>query len=123
GREVGVALQMLDDVGGLFDGARAHKAHEDLLLGRPTWPWAWVARSATEATYAELRRLAREVEAGRRPPEELAGLLRRMLGPKPRRPVHRRVRRAFARLERCLGPSLALSRLKAEVARVESSYG
>lgn len=123
GREVGVALQMLDDVSGLFDGRRAHKGHEDLLLGRPTWPWAWVARTATDATYTELRCLAREVETGRTPPGGLADLLRRLLGASPRRPIHRRVNRAFARLERRLGPSSALSGLRAELAQVESSYG
>lgn len=123
GRELGVALQMLDDLGGIFSEARAHKGHEDLRLGRPTWPWAWLAVSRSESDYAALQSLARSVEGGERSPEELAQRLRDHLGSAPRRRVHHRVRRALAHLERELGASPALTQLSADIARLERSYG
>lgn len=123
GRELGVALQMLDDLGGIFSETRAHKGHEDLLLGRPTWPWAWLAASVSETEYAALQRLARLVEQRDRHPEELAEKMREHLGAAPRRRVQQRVRRAFAELKQQLGPSPALTQLSAEIARLERSYG
>jgi geranylgeranyl pyrophosphate synthase len=41
---MGVALQMLDDLGSLHPARRA-KGREDLRGGRPTWPWAWLAET------------------------------------------------------------------------------
>jgi geranylgeranyl pyrophosphate synthase len=123
GRELGIALQMLDDLGGIFSESRAHKGHEDLLLGRPTWPWAWLAASVSETEYAALQRLARQVEQRDRHPEELAEKMREHLGSAPRRRVQQRVRRAFAQLKQNLGPSPALTQLSAEIARLERSYG
>lgn len=123
GRELGVALQMLDDLGGVFSVERSHKGHEDLILGRPTWVWAWLATTVDENEYVGLQRLARQVERRDRHPEELAELLREHLGHAPRRKVQQRVRRAFVRLKQQLGPSVALTQLSAEIARLERSYG
>lgn len=58
GREVGVALQMFDDLGSLLSPARRGKAHEDLAAARPTWPWAWLAKTLDETTFKSLQRLA-----------------------------------------------------------------
>ena len=59
GRELGVGLQMLDDLSGVLNSARRHKALEDLRHRRVTWLWAFLAeeldRSAYEAFTRELR--------------------------------------------------------------------
>lgn len=44
GRQLGTALQMLDDLGGLVTDERINKGCEDLHNMRPTWPWAWLIR-------------------------------------------------------------------------------
>ncbi|HEY5947365.1 MAG TPA: polyprenyl synthetase family protein [Kofleriaceae bacterium] len=44
GTVMGVALQMLDDLGSLKPARRA-KGREDLRGRRPTWPWAWLAET------------------------------------------------------------------------------
>ena len=113
GREMGVALQMLDDVGGLVSEKRCHKGHEDLLLGRPTWPWAWLGRELSAPRYAELTALGDQVTARRQHPELLARRLRTELRGSGRVRVRRHLHAAFAGLERATGPSPARSRIRA----------
>ncbi|MGA7120554.1 MAG: polyprenyl synthetase family protein [Polyangiaceae bacterium] len=54
GREVGIGLQMLDDLSGVHNVARRHKAIEDLRQGRATWIWAWLAQDADKEAYRRL---------------------------------------------------------------------
>jgi len=122
GREVGVALQMLDDVGGLVSEKRCHKGHEDLLHGRPTWPWAWLALELPSERYAELLALGSQVAARRQHPELLARRLRAQLRGSGRVRIRRHLHAAFARLEQAAGASPALSALRAELQRMEKSY-
>jgi geranylgeranyl pyrophosphate synthase len=123
GRDYGVALQMLDDLSGLYEESRAHKGHEDLLQGRPTWPWAWLARRLDELSYSRLQHRAREVERRELHPEELAKRLRSELGATPYRAIHQQLARALARLERHVDGRCALAPLTAEIERLEHAYG
>lgn len=123
GRNMGVALQMLDDVGGLVSETRCHKGHEDLLLGRPTWPWAWLADELPEARFAELSRLSHSVQRHEVHPEMLARLLRASLQGSGRVRVRRHIHDSFAELEATTGPSSALAALRGDLARMEKSYG
>jgi geranylgeranyl pyrophosphate synthase len=122
GREMGVALQMLDDVGGLTSEKRCHKGHEDLLLGRPTWPWAWLCAELPAVQHAELKALGAEVSARRTHPEILARALRAHLRGSGRVRVRRYIHAAFERLQGVTGPSPALTSLRAELGRMETSY-
>lgn len=54
GREVGLGLQMLDDLSGVLADARRHKGVEDLQHGRATWIWAWLSEDVDPATYRGL---------------------------------------------------------------------
>jgi geranylgeranyl pyrophosphate synthase len=123
GRDVGIALQMLDDVGGLLSEKRCHKGHEDLLQGRPTWPWAWLCSELPPAEHAELRAAGLDVAARRLHPEVLARLLRAHLRGSARVRIRRHVHAAFARLQQLTGASAGLSALRAELHRMEKSYG
>jgi geranylgeranyl pyrophosphate synthase len=122
GRRMGVALQMLDDVGGLISEKRCHKGHEDLLLGRPTWPWAWLSLQIPEAHFEELRRRGREVARRELHPEVLARLVRGQLRGSGRVRVRREIHQAFAQLAAVVGQHAALPRLRAELQRMEQSY-
>jgi geranylgeranyl pyrophosphate synthase len=122
GRSYGVALQMLDDVSGLCEERRAHKGHEDLLNGRPTWPWAWLARRLDELSYSRLQHRARQVERRELHPEVLASALRRELGDSPYAAIHGQLGRAFARLERAGGSRQSLEPLAEEIQRLEQAY-
>lgn len=122
GRSYGVALQMLDDVSGLFDQRRVHKGHEDLLHGRPTWPWAWLAQRQDEVGYSRLQHRAREVERRELHPEALAKQLRKELGGAPYRDIHHKLSCALSRLEQHVSSRRLLDPLAAEIEHLERAY-
>ena len=122
GRQVGVALQMLDDLGGLCAAGRRPKGIEDLANGRPTWPWAWAAEGAAPAVFASLQAEARQVAGGTKAEplrRRLAALVEETGRARARAVLHEvreRAARAFA-------PSPARDALAADIARLENSYG
>jgi geranylgeranyl pyrophosphate synthase len=122
GRGMGVALQMLDDVGGLVSEKRCHKGHEDLLFGRPTWPWAWLAAELSSERFEELCKQGREVAARKLHPEALARVMQRHLRGSGRVRVRRHIHRSFARLEAVLGASTASAALREQLHHMEKSY-
>ena len=122
GRRYGVALQMLDDSSGLYQPARAHKAHEDLIGGRPTWPWAWLSRRLDELGYSRLQHQAQAVARRELQPEVLCAALRQHLGNAPQQVVHGRLVAAFRELERHVTSSRVLEPLAEELARLERAY-
>lgn len=122
GRSYGVALQMLDDVSGLVEEHRAHKGHEDLLNGRPTWPWAWLAERLDEVTYSRLQHRAREVERRELHPEQLAKALRKELGREPYRAIHDQLAEALRALEHSVASRRLLDPLAEEIERLERAY-
>jgi len=60
GSRVGLGLQMLDDWSSIHREERRHKGLEDLRLGRPTWPWAWLSEHTDQVSFADFTRRARE---------------------------------------------------------------
>lgn len=122
GGALGVALQMLDDVGNVRGGADPHKRHEDLRLGRPTWIWAWLAATLQRDAFARLQREAAQVQAGA-PPEPLAERLCARLGEHGRQAARRELDAALGALRAALGSHAALDELAVECARLEVSYG
>jgi geranylgeranyl pyrophosphate synthase len=122
-RSYGVALQMLDDMSGLYQPRRAHKGHEDLLNSRPTWPWAWLSRSQDELGYSRLQHQAHAVARRELAPEALAAALRRQLGDAPQRAVQRELAVAFDRLTNQVEARELLAPLAEELNRLENAYG
>ena len=128
GGELGIALQMLDDLGGL-GAARRHKGREDLRLLRPTWPWAWLSEdgpgrvrdllSLLDDALALPGETAKADAALDRVCEALAGAV----GERGRARSRQRLGAAWQRLAAAVGPSDVLDALGREVARLEESYG
>jgi geranylgeranyl pyrophosphate synthase len=125
GCDLGIGLQMLDDLGGL-GAVRRHKGREDLRLLRPTWPWAWLA----EQDPARVGELVLRIEAARSVPGEADAALDRLcdalagaIGERGRAQAHQHLGAAWQRLVAAVGPSDALDALRHEVARLEESYG
>ncbi|MBI3203797.1 MAG: polyprenyl synthetase family protein [Myxococcales bacterium] len=123
GQRLGTALQMLDDLGGIVSEKRCHKGHEDLLGGRPTWPFAWVARQLDPMHYGKLVILARQVHRRDAHPEELAEQLRELIAKSGRDEVSRHMEQTFADLEAVVGHVPALADVKAEIDLIGRSYG
>ena len=53
GRDLGVALQMFDDLGNAIGKCEPSKRYEDLTLARPSWVWACAAVNSTPRDYQE----------------------------------------------------------------------
>jgi geranylgeranyl pyrophosphate synthase len=51
GSDLGVALQMFDDLGNVTGKCAPAKKYEDLLLNRPSWVWACAAQTANDQQY------------------------------------------------------------------------
>ena len=122
GRELGVALQMLDDWGGIMSQKRLHKGHEDLVLERLTWPWAWLATSLDALEYTRLARLGHDVAHSGVHPEVLAEEMRARIGDHGKRAARARLDRALHTLSAALGHIQALGELESEIDRLEASY-
>jgi geranylgeranyl pyrophosphate synthase len=123
GSRLGVGLQMLDDVGGLLNERRWTKGAEDLALGRPTWPWAWLAEDLSAQAYAELRSLAVSAREGDIKLELLAKQMRHELRGSGRVRVRRHLKQAFTALGETFGASPELEAIELETQRLEKSYG
>jgi geranylgeranyl pyrophosphate synthase len=121
-RRYGVALQMLDDSSGLYQPARAHKLHEDLRLGRPTWPWAWLSRELDELGYSRLQHQAQAVQRRQLEPATLASALRKNLGDSPQRVIHGGLLAALHELEPHVADQRLLEPLRQEMLRLERAY-
>lgn len=123
GCELGVGLQMLDDLGGIVSERLAHKGHEDLKHARPTWPWAWAAQRSAPRDYAQIRKLGSAVSSSGEHPEHLAVVLRDLVAESGKAEAHVHLQRALARLAEALpDQQRALSELEHEVTRLENSY-
>lgn len=61
GVELGIGLQMLDDLGSIAARNRRDKGLEDIRCGRPTWPWAWLCSTVDELAVARLQQRLRAV--------------------------------------------------------------
>ena len=61
GRDLGVALQMFDDLGNAIGKCEPSKRYEDLTLSRPSWLWACAAQNSSAADYREFIAAARKL--------------------------------------------------------------
>jgi geranylgeranyl pyrophosphate synthase len=123
GAQLGVGLQMLDDVGGLLNERRWTKGAEDLALGRPTWPWAWLATDLSAQAYGDLRVLAVAAGDSSSKLELLAKHMRHELRGSGRVRVRVHLKHAFSGLSETFGASPWLEAVELETQRLEKSYG
>jgi len=126
GRDLGLALQQLDDMGNLASKKAGKKRHEDLHHGRLTWPWAWAAETLDALSFALLESTAtsiRELRQGGRPnTTALAARLMEIAGPLRRNFIANQLRRSLAQLNDVFGDGAATRQLAAQVRLLEDSY-
>jgi geranylgeranyl pyrophosphate synthase len=53
GRNLGVALQMFDDLGNVLGIREPAKKYEDLMLCRPSWAWGCAAKTSSPEDYGQ----------------------------------------------------------------------
>lgn len=61
GRDLGVSLQMFDDLGNVTGIREPSKRYEDFMALRPSWVWACAANSARPHDYARFREAVAEL--------------------------------------------------------------
>lgn len=121
GLELGCGLQMLDDLSGVLNPSRRHKAIEDVGLARPTWNWAWLARDLSASRFGRLQRRASRAR-GDREVEALIDEIANLLRSEGKARVHQHLQQALSGLHERFGACPALALFEAELARLEDSY-
>ena len=119
GLQVGVGLQMLDDLGGFVSDARAEKAREDLRGHRVSWVWPWADEALDPLTFKQLiKQLSREAEVD---------ALRERLADAAAPLGRARIRVALEEARQTLSPLRVSDALRAkvdvELQHLEVSYG
>jgi geranylgeranyl pyrophosphate synthase len=123
GCDVGVGLQMLDDLSGVLNPARRDKAEEDLQLGRATFVWALFAELLDAASYAALLEQLRAAQSGdERAQDALLAHARFRLGMTGLRRVRRHFADAVSALERVIEPGGWSAAVRAELAWLERQF-
>jgi geranylgeranyl pyrophosphate synthase len=122
GEEMGMGLQMLDDVGSITSPARRDKGLEDVVAGRPTWPWAWLAEESPFG-WSRLADKQRAVLAGSGNADELLDQLGREIGASGREEAHATLMSALTRLIGAVGSSDVTDDIAVVLDRMEASYG
>lgn len=117
GEAIGIGLQMLDDLGSITSPSRADKGAEDLLAGRPTWPWAWFAERAEPMRWALL------VQRARVDVEGVAATLADEVATHGRQVIRDHLDRALAAAEATLGETPAMVAVRVHLDAMEVSYG
>jgi len=121
GRALGVGLQTLDDVSGIMNVARRHKALEDLQHARVTWLWATLAEELDAPAYeTRLRELRALMDGG--PADALVERLRFQVGTLGVRRARAHVQAALSTLERQLGMNGLREEVLTEFTRLERRY-
>ena len=123
GRDIGVALQMLDDWTGLCCARRRHKGREDLLAGRLSWPWAWLAERSDPVSYLRFRSSLDGVVSAQLGADLLADQLCEQLAEHARLAIRHKLSSALEGVRSVLGEARGISELESELARLERYDG
>jgi geranylgeranyl pyrophosphate synthase len=126
GGELGIGLQMLDDLSGL-GAAKRHKGREDLRLLRLTWPWAWLAEDNPArvgdllSRLHEARCVSGEMEEADAAIDRVCEALAGAIGERGRGRARQLLGAAWQRLAAAVGPSDTLDSLGQDIAGWEES--
>ncbi len=122
GHELGVYLQMLDDLSSVTASARRDKGAEDLTLSRVTWVWAWLAETLDGEAFARLQRAARDVAAGAAP-DPLIDDIGARIRPAGRRAAQAKLASAMAMAREAAGARAHADALWREIQSWEAKFG
>jgi geranylgeranyl pyrophosphate synthase len=120
GRDMGTALQMLDDLSGILSPRKLSKAEEDLRNDSPTWLWAWLATSQSPDQFARFRKMGAAIAEGGDPGLLIAEL--RLLFKGHKSVVREHLDVALARLQSHVPRAKSSNVLHLELERLERMY-
>lgn len=118
GDNVGLALQMLDDLSSFITPGRDHKGIEDLRNQRVSWVWAWASERLDRSSFQKLIGELQQEDALPRVRAHLAEVVE----PVGRKCVRTLLERSESDLTRQFATSSALDLVHDELRRLERSY-
>ncbi len=121
GGQLGVSLQMLDDLGSLLSPRRRAKVLEDLRGGHPTWVWAWISEIVDPFTFSRLQSALRLIRAGG-PEDALLEELHQRVTHVGRARVAAQLEKTLAIVRQAVGEGAQLDAVHAELERLKRSY-
>ncbi len=122
GVNLGVGLQMQNDLSELTGAAGPLKHPEDLIHGRVTWPWVWAAQRLPALQFDPLQARGAKLADGHGDAAALARDLLSALGSDPARRVREWLADAVADLANFVPSSPALDAVRDEITRLERKY-
>jgi geranylgeranyl pyrophosphate synthase len=123
GRQIGVALQQLDDLGGLLSPRMREKGMEDLRHARVTFAWGYAADRLAPTEFLDLTRDIRELrEPSTDGFEAIASSLSVIVSDGARAQVRADLQSALRLLHERFGPNGAVLRISREIERLERGY-
>jgi geranylgeranyl pyrophosphate synthase len=123
GRELGIALQQLDDLGGILSPRLREKGLEDLRHARVTFAWGYAAERMTPTEYLNLTQAIRELrEPAIDSLEAISESLSALVSDGAREQVRTNLQAALRSLHERFGPNAAVLRISREIERLERGY-
>jgi geranylgeranyl pyrophosphate synthase len=123
GRDLGIALQMLDDLSGITSERRIDKGSEDLRLARPSWVLAWLAECVDDVSYLRFRTAIDALANGERTPVALARELAPLVSTHGRAAIRGKLGEIRARARAFAANPALISELESELSRLERYDG
>jgi geranylgeranyl pyrophosphate synthase len=123
GRNLGMVLQMLDDLGSITSEARWNKGKEDLLGDHPTWPWAWLASDLDADSFLRLQNQARDIRGSAESAHQVAQAMRHLLGHRGHERIEALVSATMATLRQGMKDDPSVAAAERIFRRMRDSYG
>lgn len=123
GRQLGLVLQMLDDLGSVTSEERWNKGKEDLLGAHPTWPWAWLASDLDADSFSHLQDQAREIRGSTESAHQVAQAMSTLLGHRGHERIEALVSSTLTTLRRGMKDNPSVGAVERILRRMLDSYG
>ena len=121
GCELGICLQMRNDLDELRMVANDGLRHDDMKNARVTWPWAWYAESVTDETSKQLQLRACLATNDAEIAKEVATAIDWQIGVYGDQEIESRLKIAYSELSDIVGPSKPLRDLHLLLQAVNSA--
>ena len=121
GCELGICLQMRNDLDELRMVANDGLRHDDMKNARVTWPWSWYAESCANETFRESQRRAYIATNDADVAKNVATEIDRLVGAYGDQEIESRLQSAYSKLSEIVGVSKPLRELQLLLQAVNAS--